>query len=97
MTITLFYFFYPDFIRAPPAPDFSKTFSDEELAQHDGSKGEDTKIYVAIKGAVFDVSSKRAMYGPGGGYHCFAGKDASKVKWDNQITCVTRRSKKNIM
>ncbi|KAG0008116.1 hypothetical protein BGZ80_003835, partial [Entomortierella chlamydospora] len=49
----------------------------EELAQKDGS-GEE--IFVAIKGTVFDVSAKKAMYGPGGGYHCFAGKDASKRK-----------------
>ncbi|KAF9582684.1 hypothetical protein BGW38_010895 [Lunasporangiospora selenospora] len=56
----------------------SRVFSSEELAQHDGANAE-TPIYVAIKGIVFDVSGKKAMYGPGGGYHCFAGKDASKA------------------
>jgi hypothetical protein len=29
-------------------------------------------------GIVFDVSSKRDVYGPGGSYHVFAGKDGSK-------------------
>ncbi|KAF9208638.1 hypothetical protein BGZ49_008206 [Haplosporangium sp. Z 27] len=61
-----------------PPPDHNTTFTAGELAQHDGSK-DDSKIFVAIKGTVFDVSAKRAMYGPGGGYHCFAGKDASKA------------------
>jgi len=53
-------------------------FTPEELAKHDGTNAS-APIYVAIKGTVFDVSSKKEMYGPGAGYHCFAGKDASKV------------------
>ncbi|KAG0302006.1 hypothetical protein BGZ98_007872 [Dissophora globulifera] len=56
----------------------SKTFTPAELAQHDGSTPGES-IYVAIKGTIFDVSTKATMYGPGGGYHCFAGKDASKA------------------
>lgn len=48
-----------------------------ELSKHDGTDA--TKpIYIAIKGRVFDVTAKREMYGVGGGYHVFAGKDASK-------------------
>ncbi|KAI8354376.1 cytochrome b5-like heme/steroid binding domain-containing protein [Mortierella sp. GBAus27b] len=61
-----------------PPPDWSRTFTSEELAQHDGTD-EDKPIYVAIKGTVFDVTTKKAMYGPSGGYHCFSGKDASKA------------------
>ncbi|ORZ26259.1 cytochrome b5-like heme/steroid binding domain-containing protein [Lobosporangium transversale] len=61
-----------------PPPNWSRIFTHEELAQHDGSK-DDLPIYVAIKGTVFDVTTKKAMYGPSGGYHCFAGKDASKA------------------
>ncbi|CAO3573808.1 unnamed protein product [Mortierella alpina] len=56
----------------------SKVFTPEELAKHDGTN-DSVPIYVAIKGKVFDVSTKKEMYGPGAGYHCFAGKDASKA------------------
>lgn len=48
-----------------------------ELSRYDGTDP-DKPVYVAIKGKVFDVSSKREMYGAGGSYHVFAGKDASK-------------------
>ncbi|KAF9344731.1 hypothetical protein BGX34_005394 [Mortierella sp. NVP85] len=62
-----------------PPPDWSRNFTSEELSKHDGTE-EDKPIYVAIKSTVFDVSTKKTMYGPSGGYHCFAGKDASKRK-----------------
>ncbi|KAF8937850.1 hypothetical protein BGZ58_002058 [Dissophora ornata] len=61
-----------------PPPNWSRIFTPEELAQHDGAD-EDKSIYVAIKGTVYDVTTKKAMYGPSGGYHCFAGKDSSKA------------------
>ncbi|KAF9292570.1 hypothetical protein BGZ68_003476 [Mortierella alpina] len=61
-----------------PPPNWSRIFTSEELAKYDGTE-EDSVIYVAIKGTVFDVTAKKAMYGPGAGYHCFAGKDASKA------------------
>ncbi|KAF9985188.1 hypothetical protein BGZ65_011495 [Modicella reniformis] len=61
-----------------PPPDWSRIFKHEELTQYDGAE-EDKPIYVAIKGTVFDVTTKKAMYGPSGAYHCFAGKDASKA------------------
>lgn len=31
-----------------------------------------------IQGTIFDVTHKRDVYGPGGSYHIFAGKDGSK-------------------
>ncbi|KAF9958933.1 hypothetical protein BGZ72_010614 [Mortierella alpina] len=61
-----------------PPPNWSRIFTSEELSGHDGTE-ENSTIYVAIKGTVFDVTGKKAMYGPGGGYHCFAGRDASKA------------------
>ncbi|KAA8911620.1 hypothetical protein FN846DRAFT_773871 [Sphaerosporella brunnea] len=52
--------------------------TDAELALYDGT--DPTRpIYVAINGSVFDVSANPAMYGPGGGYHFFAGRDAARA------------------
>ncbi|ORY64355.1 uncharacterized protein BCR38DRAFT_409729 [Pseudomassariella vexata] len=49
----------------------------DELAQYDGT--DDTKpLYLAINGSIYDVSSNRRTYGPGGSYHIFAGVDASR-------------------
>ncbi|QRV82019.1 cytochrome b5 [Ceratobasidium sp. AG-Ba] len=48
-----------------------------ELAAFDG-QDPNRPVYVAIKGTVFDVSAKRDVYGPGGSYSVFAGKDGSK-------------------
>lgn len=40
-------------------------------------RDEATPAYVALRGEVFDVSSKPEHYKKGGGYHLFAGHDAS--------------------
>ncbi|KAF9402477.1 hypothetical protein BGZ94_004899, partial [Podila epigama] len=56
----------------------TRIFTFAELAKHDGTDAAQP-IYVAIKGSVFDVSTKKEMYGPGAGYHVFAGKDASRA------------------
>lgn len=40
-------------------------------------RDEATPAYVALRGEVFDVSSKPEHYKKGGGYHLFAGNDAS--------------------
>jgi predicted heme/steroid binding protein len=52
--------------------------TDAELAQYDG-KNPEKPIYVAINGSVFDVSANPHMYGPGGGYAFFAGRDAARA------------------
>lgn len=59
----------------PPKDD---PFTLEELAKYNG-ENDNGIIYVAIKGTVFDVSTKKESYGPGGSYHVFSGKDASKA------------------
>ncbi|EDO44622.1 predicted protein, partial [Nematostella vectensis] len=50
--------------------------STEDLAKHDGSQP-DANIYIAILGKVYDVEKGRRFYGPGTGYHVFAGRDST--------------------
>eukprot|EP01016_Furgasonia_blochmanni_P026490 TRINITY_DN2811_c0_g1_i8.p2 TRINITY_DN2811_c0_g1~~TRINITY_DN2811_c0_g1_i8.p2 ORF type:complete len:149 (+),score=32.95 TRINITY_DN2811_c0_g1_i8:190-636(+) len=52
----------------------NKTFTYDELAQYNGVKK--SKVYIALKGVVLDTTSVD-FYKPEGGYHVFAGKDAS--------------------
>eukprot|EP01018_Ginkgo_biloba_P006730 Gb_40856 [translate_table: standard] len=53
-------------------------FTEEELRKYNGTDSS-KPIYVAIKGRVFDVSSGKSFYGPGGSYAMFAGRDASRA------------------
>lgn len=53
-------------------------FSDGTLAQYDGSDP-NKPLYIAIDGDVYDVSSNRLTYGPGGSYNIFAGRDAARA------------------
>lgn len=48
----------------------------EELSRANGVLS--PKLYVAIKGTVFDVTRNAEAYGVGKGYHVFVGKDASR-------------------
>ena len=36
------------------------------------------RILIALKGTVYNVTQGKAFYGPGGSYHIFAGRDASR-------------------
>lgn len=61
--------------------------TEDELKQYDGTDP-DKPIYLAIDGVIFDVSISPAFYGPGGHYHHFTGKDASRAWvsecWDSE-------------
>ncbi|KAF9515235.1 hypothetical protein BS47DRAFT_1294139 [Hydnum rufescens UP504] len=63
-------------------PQPQKLFTIEELARHDGSTP-GTPIYLAIDAKVYDVTAGAHNYGIGGGYHNFAGIDASRA-WATQ-------------
>lgn len=53
-----------------------KNFTPKELAKFNGVDG--SKIYLAVSGNVYDVSSKPDFYGPGSMYQNFSGRDASR-------------------
>ncbi|KAG9317141.1 cytochrome b5 [Chiua virens] len=61
------------FARNPPVAYFRNPY----LATFDGMDP-NKPIYIAIDGEVFDVSSNRRVYGPGGSYNSMAGIDAAR-------------------
>ncbi|KAI5866984.1 cytochrome b5 [Durotheca rogersii] len=61
--------------REPPAIVF-RTFTPRTLLPYNGLNG--MPVYLAVRGRVFDVTSGRNFYGPGGPYENFAGRDASR-------------------
>ena len=52
--------------------------SDDELLRYNGTD-RDLPIYLALNGTVYDVSASPHIYGPGGSYHFFAGRDATRA------------------
>lgn len=50
----------------------------EELSAYSGADP-DKPVYLSINGTIYDVSAGRHVYGPGGSYSFFAGKDASRA------------------
>lgn len=62
-----------------------KIYTVEQLSRYNGdenSKG----VYIAILGKVFDVKKGKKHYGPGGTYHIFAGRDASRAFVTGEFT-----------
>ncbi|CAL4913159.1 unnamed protein product [Urochloa decumbens] len=55
-----------------------KLWTVEELSVYNGTD-EGLPILLGILGSVFDVTKGMSHYGPGGGYHHFAGRDASRA------------------
>ncbi|CAI8496000.1 hypothetical protein ACO0OL_002481 [Hanseniaspora opuntiae] len=53
-----------------------RDYTPKELSNYDGHM--DPKIYIAVKGSVFDCTLGRQFYGPSGPYSNFAGRDASR-------------------
>ncbi|KAG9557886.1 cytochrome b5, partial [Aureobasidium melanogenum] len=52
--------------------------TDEELKAYDGSDAS-KPVYIALNGTIYDVSAGRHVYGPGGSYNFFAGRDATRA------------------
>jgi predicted heme/steroid binding protein len=53
------------------------SLTDAELRSYDGSDP-NKPIYLALNGTIYDVTAGRRVYGPGGSYSVFAGKDATR-------------------
>ncbi len=60
------------FTRAPPTAGLPQKFTPSQLAHY---SGDSTVLLVAIEGHVYEVSSARQRYGPGGSYAAMAGRD----------------------
>eukprot|EP00904_Undaria_pinnatifida_P008944 jgi/Undpi1/517/HiC_scaffold_10.g03981.m1 len=60
----------------PDPPEPPRNFTREQLMEFDG-RDDVTPAYIALRGEVFDVSSKPEHYKKNGGYHLFSGHDAS--------------------
>ncbi|KAK1290355.1 putative steroid-binding protein 3 [Acorus calamus] len=50
----------------------------DQLRAYDGSDP-GKPIYLAVKGTVYDVTSGKSFYGPGGAYCMFSGREASRA------------------
>lgn len=50
----------------------------EQLASMNGAQ-DNTPLYIAVKGRIYDVSVAREMYGVGKPYHVFVGRDATRA------------------
>lgn len=66
----------PASLPKPQAPIVFRTFTPPTLLPYNGLKN--MPVYLAVRGRVFDVTSGRNFYGPGGPYENFAGRDASR-------------------
>ncbi|CAF0882858.1 unnamed protein product [Adineta ricciae] len=78
---------YPSSVKMPPQlPKMPK--QDLTVEQLRGYNGVDSngRILTAIYGDIFDVSRRSDLYGPGGSYSLFAGRDATRALSKMQLT-----------
>ncbi|EKV18889.1 hypothetical protein PDIG_06620 [Penicillium digitatum PHI26] len=54
------------------------TLTSSQLSLYNGTDA-NLPLYVAVNGTIFDVSANRMIYGPGGSYNFFAGRDATRA------------------
>lgn len=70
----------------PQLPKMDKTdLTVEQLRQYNGTDS-NGRILTAIYGDIFDVSRRSDLYGPGGSYSLFAGRDATRALSKMQLT-----------
>ncbi|KRY77118.1 Membrane-associated progesterone receptor component 2 [Trichinella pseudospiralis] len=60
-----------------PPPMKRRYMTVEQLRQYDGTDA-DGRICIAVNGDIYDVTRKKELYGQGGPYGLFAGRDASR-------------------
>ncbi|MCJ1355820.1 MAG: hypothetical protein MMC33_005812 [Icmadophila ericetorum] len=85
LSSTLSYFVTNDSILWGYRPAFTKParrgpvlLTDSELSLYNGTSPH-LPIYLALNGTIYDVSASPHTYGPGGSYHFFAGRDATRA------------------
>lgn len=66
----------PPSLPKGPAPIVFQTYTPRTLLKYNGK--DNAPVYLAVRGKVYDVSSGRNFYGPGGPYENFAGRDATR-------------------
>ncbi|XP_055835218.1 probable steroid-binding protein 3 [Solanum dulcamara] len=67
-----------DFVPVKTQPLHLGDMTEEELSAYNGFDSE-KPLLMAIKGQIYDVSTSKMFYGPGGAYAMFIGRDASRA------------------
>lgn len=66
-----------------------RNFTQKQLREFDGTPdkdGNDKPVYLSVNGIVFDMSTGRNFYGPGGPYEKFAGRECGVGKSSRSAT-----------
>lgn len=84
LIILLSFYAYKMLRPRPQKPAHFDLFTKEELSLYNGVNS--SKLYLSIVGRVFDVTNGQRHYGPGGSYHFFVAKDATRAFVSGQFT-----------